>query len=300
MKIPTRSSRRSRPRALCLLAVILSLGNPAVSPAAATHTIVSLENLARDGAGADCTAEIGRALDPYGTHELTLHLAFFDAAGLGAGVEEVLKQEVREIFADASVRVEWLEPASLAGYRRGYALKVVMLDTEPAAWNLPANAMGTVLGRRFPATAVYLFAPAIRRTLDPANRRPLLPRYLGRAAGKVLVHEIVHVLAPDLPHARWGLMAPSQHRYTLEANRRRLDPVSTRALRLGLLRARSASRGLGGSGVQAQQPSLEGRFEADLPGRLERHGPVPGEGVADGFRQRPEGQAGGDRPIVAR
>ncbi len=90
------------------MCVVLTLLSTVAGPSkAATSTIVSLDNLA--GAGIDhvsfaplrdeCAARLAQ---PPAAHDaLTLHLAFFDAAGLSAGVESVMKQEAREIFADA-------------------------------------------------------------------------------------------------------------------------------------------------------------------------------------------------------
>ncbi len=236
----TKTKRRINQGASLCVALILSSGMASPSRAGTRGSVdpedptATLSHAIRQRP--DC-AGLARPLDPH--ESLTLHLAFFNGAGLSATVESTLKQEAREIFAGAGVRLEWIAPASLTAEGQGYALKVIMLDLEPARWNVSPNAMGAVLGRRSPATAVYLFAPVIRRTLDPSGRRPLPASWLGRAFGKVLVHELVHALAPDLPHARSGLMAASQHRNTLQAIGRRLDPASVAALRRELLRVRN-------------------------------------------------------------
>ncbi len=203
----------------------------AVPSSSATSTVAGIESSTAIESGSASAVFCPR----HESGELTLRLALFDAAGLNARVTTSLKQEIERIFAGVGVGIEWMEPEVLAAGRpHGYVLKVLMLGFEPTAWNLRPDVMGTVLGRRFPATAVYLFEPVIVRTLVPSGRRLMTPLELGRAFGRVTAHEIVHVLAPDLEHASSGLMAAAQHGQSLNSPVERFDGQSATAFRLGL------------------------------------------------------------------
>ena len=48
---------------------------------------------------------------------------------------------------------------------------------------------------------------------------------VARAVGRILAHELVHLIAPDLPHARSGLMGASVGRAQLLGNGVGLDPA---------------------------------------------------------------------------
>lgn len=172
--------------------------------------------------------------------ELTLRLVFFDAVGLGSGVEAVMREEVEAIFRQARVRIHWLEPEDVASGYDGHFLRAILLSRPPTMFHLSEDTMGMVAPRRDLADAVFLFAPVIRRILHGRKSRiTLTVEEWGRAYGKVLAHEVVHALAPRQPHARSGLMAGSLQPNVLAARRIRLDDASASALRRGLIMSSS-------------------------------------------------------------
>jgi hypothetical protein len=56
-------------------------------------------------------------------------------------------------------------------------------------------------------------------------------KYLARAIGRVIVHEVIHVLAPDYPHTSSGLMNWHLTQRFLTKPRASLDAVSSRVVR---------------------------------------------------------------------
>lgn len=73
---------------------------------------------------------------------------------------------------------------------------------------LPGEAMGAILERSGHARTVYIFAPAVERTIGLASMaecftmegRPMVWCALAR----VLAHETVHAIDPDIPHGPEG------------------------------------------------------------------------------------------------
>ena len=96
-------------------------------------------------------------------------------------------------------------------------IQVVLMPSEPSGWNLPKRAMGVVLlPDRRQQHSVYLFYPSILRGVGLGRRAGamLTPREhkeLARALGRVLVHEVVHAVAPTLSHSEEGLMQDALH-----------------------------------------------------------------------------------------
>ena len=57
---------------------------------------------------------------------------------------------------------------------------------------------------------------------------------IARALGRVVAHELVHAVAPDIPHSRTGLMADTMGRSLLLQRTLSLAPAEQAALRAGV------------------------------------------------------------------
>jgi hypothetical protein len=93
---------------------------------------------------------------------------------------------------------------------------------------------------------LWVSLPAVKRTLglDPTPRRVLSPgqaRQVARAVARVLAHEVIHGVAPSLPHAERGLMSHRMTRTFLLSDSFAFDAASAAALRAGV-RVLQASR----------------------------------------------------------
>jgi hypothetical protein len=145
--------------------------------------------------------------------------------------DEVLAADVQSLLGLAGVELAWTacEPEDA---RVEAQLRVVLLADERAG---RSDVMGSVRRGSSSRTA-WINLPSVERALGPprrphAPRAPGSQRALSRAMARVIAHELVHLVAPDLPHARSGLMAPRLDRHFLTAPRVPLAPAAASALR---------------------------------------------------------------------
>jgi hypothetical protein len=167
----------------------------------------------------------------------TIHLVWLDPHKLFSDFERA-RDEADAVFRDLGVSVRWevgTDPRrSTGGEVRVHA---VLMPSEPSGWGIAPNAMGVVLlpdGSR--PESVFLFYPAILRSVGLANQTSSMPnprqrKDLARAIGRVLVHEVVHAIAPRLSHADEGLMHEALLSASLLKRRIEIDERTRQAFR---------------------------------------------------------------------
>jgi hypothetical protein len=130
-----------------------------------------------------------------------LTVVWENAEKLGRPLSSHVQREVASIFRGAGVAVDWRERT--ADDEGGEDLSVTVL-ARPRSGTLPVRAMGAV---NRGSSRVFIFLSGIERLLghsvagsagDVANATRLI--------GRVVAHEMVHVVAPRLDHTRDGLM----------------------------------------------------------------------------------------------
>jgi hypothetical protein len=181
------------------------------------------------GAGA-AKGEEPRALE-------TIHLVWLDSHGLFTDFSRA-RDEADVLFRDLGVTVRWEVGAdprpAIAGEVR---VQVVLMPSEPSGWGIAPNAMGVVLlPDRSRQDSVFLFYKSILRSVGLAknNGAMLHPRErkdLARAIGRVLVHEVVHAVVPNLSHADEGLMHDALLSGSLLKGKIEIDERTRQALR---------------------------------------------------------------------
>jgi hypothetical protein len=171
----------------------------------------------------------------------TIELRWCDPHRLMETGVDAVARELARIFRQADTAV------SLTRAGEASAIRVVLVRSEPEAWNLPPNTMGAVLSRTGPQTEVYVFFRSIARVLgyrpDALSRRWLTPREeraLGRALARVIAHELIHALLPARPHGEVGLTRVTLDRTALTAGDVRIEPAL--AVELSAVAAGRASR----------------------------------------------------------
>jgi hypothetical protein len=140
-----------------------------------------------------------------------------------------LAAELAGVLQGAGVALSW-QAARPDTVTTGPGLRVVLL---PAGRGLRPGVMGTV-PRRSASRTAWVSLANVERTLGlDAPLAPRADRELSRALARVIAHELVHLVAPELPHSRGGLMAPRLGRGFLTAPGMRLAPAVVAALRAG-------------------------------------------------------------------
>jgi hypothetical protein len=147
-----------------------------------------------------------------GEQARTLELVWLDAHGLFPDFDRV-RSEADPIFRDLRVAVRWEvgsdpRPFSADEVR----IQIVLMPSEPAGWGISPSAMGVVLlAERARQNTAYLFYPPILRNVGLGRKagamlNPRERRDVARAVARVLVHEVIHTIAPNLSHADEGVM----------------------------------------------------------------------------------------------
>jgi hypothetical protein len=188
--------------------------------------------------GAPPTAPDAAVVSPALAAERRLaRLVWLDPTGVARGTEAVVRSEVSRLLRAAGVSTAWRrgEPHEVA--REG-ELRVIFLDREaPREHGAPVLGAtpSSFQGERF----VWVHVPSVRAAAGVAGRSsgPNLDvraaRELGLGLGRVIVHEVVHALAPFVPHGR-GLMAARLDRSMLTTASVTLDPEVGFAVRSAL------------------------------------------------------------------
>lgn len=154
-----------------------------------------------------------------------------------------VRAEVESILKDADIRIQWTDASAKPTLETPFPVVVVMTPSEPAGagWHLSPSAMGVYLSRA-ESSAVYVFYHRVARVLGVASERddmmePSDRKRLAKALGRVVVHELVHRVAPDLPHADSGVMRGDLSRSDLIRSRLTLDDGSRSAVLAALREA---------------------------------------------------------------
>jgi hypothetical protein len=151
-----------------------------------------------------------------------LTLVWIDGAFAAAGSERAARNEATRLLGGMGVPVSWRKGEAGEDAQPG-EVRVILLDRgavdrsgSPVLGSTPSQ----FEGERF----FWVHVPSVRGAigLDP-RRAPGLAEVrdrllLGIALGRVIAHELVHAVAPGVPHGR-GLMSPLLRRGDLTATR---------------------------------------------------------------------------------
>lgn len=211
----------------CFLVVLVQFvpGGPAVAEEAAVASIPSREAYGAPPAGAS------RAAAP------RLRLVWIDVLSSAPFAYAAASREAAAILGAAGVDAEWTaaDPSTVTSDTE---LKIVLMAAASGA-GLPERVMGGTL-RGGQSRTAWIYPSNVLRALALPHRsvRDLArsqQEQVARALGRVIAHEIVHAVAPDLPHSRTGLMAHTIGRGLLLQARVALAPAEQRALRAGVI-----------------------------------------------------------------
>jgi hypothetical protein len=165
-----------------------------------------------------------------------LHLVWIDVLGTASFAVPFAASEVAAILDQAGITAT-STVAAPSTEAAADEIRIVIMDEVPGDSSLARRVMGcTRRGGGTRTTWVYLSSVLWALGKPERGGRGLVAREqeeVGRALGRVAAHEIVHVLAPDLPHARDGLMAGRMSHPQLVASRVKLGAREVGAARAG-------------------------------------------------------------------
>jgi hypothetical protein len=165
-----------------------------------------------------------------------LHLVWIDVLGLAPYAFEDAARETSAILADAGVTAVWRR-GDASTVTTGDELKVVLMAGVANGARLPEHVMGGTHGGA-PSHTTWIYLSNVIWALGLHDNGPLRlslqeEAQVARAVGRVVAHETVHAVAPEVAHHSGGLMAEKLGRAFLIQARAFLSPAEHQALRAG-------------------------------------------------------------------
>jgi hypothetical protein len=199
--------------------------------------------------------------------QLKLELMWHDAYQLLPRTFSTMSREVDRIFGEFGVEVSWKkadqEEVDLEAFADPLSLYVVLLPSRAEGLGLKKNVMGIATYREGQKGSVYVFFPEVVRALNCRSRLtepegPRMKSLIARALGRVIAHEVVHVLAPYHPHTTGGLLNQElPRRYLiLPESGVHLDRESAQVVRAEIMERMRETRVASNSPAQREGESL--------------------------------------------
>jgi hypothetical protein len=168
---------------------------------------------------------------------LAVRLVWVDPGRAAAGVDTLARDEARSLLRKMGVSVSWRRGGAGEVARPG-EVRVILLDRgREQAPGTPV--LGATPLRFEGAPFVWVHVPGVRAAAGLCPRWPFAApvassaRALGLALGRVVAHELVHALAPSVPHGT-GLMSATLTCRQLIAPTLPVDPEVSLAVQAAL------------------------------------------------------------------
>ena len=217
-------------------------------------------------------------------------------------VADSIRREVESILAPLGFPLEWKSLDGVRGDEVSASLAVVTFRGSCDASNLLAGGKTTPLGITHISDGVVLpFTEIDCEAVRNFLRKDLLRAQtqdreaaFGRAVGRVLAHELLHVFAGTAHHGSGGVAKPAFTESELLAGRFFFETAEFRTLRAGLKQARLQNKRL----RPAASP-VSGRFIFEENGCARCHGPS-GQGTKSAPALRAAGASADVKALAAR
>lgn len=171
-----------------------------------------------------------------------------------------LEGAVSAALADSGLELSWdaTPPGAERPLDRG-EVRVILLDRHPRSGR--ELILGSVLRQHSRTAALWVYVGDVRRVLDGGAPGRSNRLQLSVAVGRVIAHEVAHLVAPEQPHAGQGLMSRMVDRAVLLQAEAPLDADCRAAMRSAL------ATGLGPALAAASVSSFTvGAFDGDFGG----------------------------------
>lgn len=167
------------------------------------------------------TASLAAAAD---TQRRTLVLHVDDYAGLSPSTLAEAYREAARIYNAAGVQTIWVEGSNRGSAADGALhVKVLILDEQMSQRKIAADHVPDgVLGQAARITGrAYVFTNRVMRVAGGYRVDA------GALLGKVIAHEVGHLLLPEHSHSRTGIMCANLNPRASDADRFTLEQVAT-------------------------------------------------------------------------
>ena len=197
-------------------------------------------------------------------------LLLTDQATLSDKTVTAVQVEAEELFTALGTRVEWYsEPVKDPAGVPTHVVEVVLMSRRPESWGLHENSMGAALVSRLRPSGVVavVFVEKVGNlaTIPHPSGFKYTPKRgsrLVQALARVMVHEIIHILAPLHGHSEIGIMEAAHSSDSLTAFDIALDSKCANSFRTGVLELQRFGRP--SIRVAAVEGSLSDRMRAPL------------------------------------
>jgi hypothetical protein len=168
---------------------------------------------------------------------LRLRLVWMDLTGSAIGSDVVARSEAKALLERMGLEVSWRRGGAREEARPG-EVRVILLDRAARRPSGPPI-LGATPASFEVMPYVWIHVPSVRAALGIPPRSPVSgldawSRHgLGISLGRVVAHEIVHALAPWVPHGT-GLMSAELRRRDLLGGRIAIEPEVALAVQAAL------------------------------------------------------------------
>jgi hypothetical protein len=239
--------------AIALAAAILSPTGAVCSRAEPTPLLSPPAPMARTDALAAPAPSALPTMTSLGGGPRVVHVAWYDVERLSASNVELVSAQVSACFQEAGVTLLWRRGEIGVSTEEVAADEVPVLllpgDDSPRGGARPV--LGTTTTNRDGPRLVHVFLQPIRTTLGLRSLgealSPMEARQLAQSVARVIVHELLHALAPQQAHSTRGLMKHSLSRAELLSPLDTGDAAVVRARLSSDQAAAAASRPQGGA-----------------------------------------------------
>jgi len=181
-----------------------------------------------------------------------IDLLLTDRIGLSRRTRQSVLREVERVFAGLGARVHWHQSRSdLKDSDENRGLEIVLSSERPEDAGQNRRTMGIAFaapGPRFTSGGLAIVFPyKVAEVVSPvatyrsAGVAATRGQYFSQALGRVIAHEIIHILLPEHPHSSGGLMNATQNRSAFIAREPVIDEGCARAFHHALLRPQDSA-----------------------------------------------------------
>ena len=179
----------------------------------------------------------------------TIDLLLTDRIELSHRTSQAVMREVERVLSGLGAAVRWQRSKAVeVDAFQPRSIEIVLSARRPEDAGQNRRTMGIAFPAHGPGLAsgglAIVFPYKIAEVVTPIRQRtgPMVAvprgRYFSQALGRVIAHEVIHIVLPEHPHSTGGLMNATQNRRAFAAHEPVIDKGCARAFQAALLQPR--------------------------------------------------------------